>query len=444
MSSGQQKTKDQMIKRLTKTFAIATGAVLLAGTAMAGGGKGLVINDKQPIAHCIEDPEFCKIFDALTLYDNKNAKFIQKVNITTRYHGQHHATSLNFDGLNGGQDVGASFWEHRRFRHGIKVKLLNDFTLWNEWNSPSDDLLVGNRFLQNIDEIGIKWAPSKDFFVSVGKQKLKIGREWATSSKVQLTPERSHIINEVIASTGKPYGINTGFKAFGIKHQLGAWLAGTENSRRELTFDTNGGASYLAEVPLNGNTDLHFGYLFTNNGDGEDGGQGSADRLELSPYNHVFALGTESHWDIGHCDRKFGLYTDLIYGIDRETQGGNDAFANDNDIAAGEDTFGLYVLPYFDITERLQLVGRYAYATSTRIHRGQRAPFDEDRDGLSNNLGGRPNLEDVHTFYIGGNYRLCGDHLKLIGGYEYTTGDVRGDNGGFTGDTWIFGVRTYF
>lgn len=405
---------------------------------MAGGGGSLVLCDKNPTQCAKKSCDICDIFDALTLYENKDNCFIQKVNLLTRYHGQHHSTSLSFDNLNPGNSIGASFWEHRRFRHGIKVKFLNDFTFWNEWNSPADDQLVGTRLFQNIDEIGIKWAPTKDFFVSVGKQKVKIGQEWATSSKRILAPERSHIINEVIASTGKPYGVNVGFKAFGVKHQVGAWLTGSDDRIRELTFETNGGASYLAEVPLTDNTDLHFGYLYTNNNDGADRGRGSASRLELSPYNHVFSLGTESHWD------DFGLYADVIYGIGRERRSGNNAFANDNTIEAGEDTFGLYVLPYYNINDKFQLVGRYAYASSTRIHRGQRSPFDEDRDGLSNNLGSRPNLEDVHTFYIGGNYRICGDHLKLIGGYEYSTGDVRGDNGSFTGDTWIFGIRTYF
>lgn len=414
------------------------------------GDKCLIINDKNPAECCKEDFGFCKIYDYSTLYKNENNCLIQKVQLLSRYHGQHHSTSLNFDNVGGAPArVGASFWEHRRFRHGLKVQFLNDFTFWNEWNSPQDDLLTADNdgFFRNIDEIGIKWAPSKDFFVSVGKQKVKITQEWATSSKRILAPERSHIVNEVIASTGKPYGVNVGFKALGIKHQLGAWLNGTVEDAREPTFSTRGGASYLAEASLNDNTDLHFGYLFTNNSDGLVNGEGNADRLEMSPYNHVIAIGTHSEWDLNHCDRKFGVYTDFIFGIDRDGQSGNDviAGADVNDFTRGEDTFGLYILPYYDVTERFQLVARYAYASDTRIHRGQRAPFDEDpTETNAFAAAGRPNLEDVHTFYIGGNYRLCGDHLKLIGGYEYSTGDVKNAPGGFTGDTWILGVRTYW
>lgn len=436
-----------MIQEKVQRFVITTAAALATTLGFAtAGDKCLIINDKEPVECCKEDPGFCEIFDYSTIYKNENNCLIQKVQLLSRYHGQHHSTSLDFD--NGGR-IGASFWEHRRFRHGLKVQFLNDFTFWNEWNSPQDDLLTADNdgFFRNIDEIGIKWAPSKDFFVSVGKQKVKITQEWATSSKRILAPERSHIVNEVIASTGKPYGVNVGFKALGLKHQIGAWLTGTVEDARELTTsETRGGASYLVEAPLTDNTDLHFGYLFTNNSDGQVRGRGNADRLEMSPYNHVFALGTESHWDIGHCDRKFGLYADLVYGIDRERRSGNDLLAGaDNDIAAGEDTFGFYILPYYDLTERLQLVGRYAYASNTRIHRGQRAPFDEDpTQGNAFATGGRPNLEDVHTLFIGANYRLCGDHLKILGGYEYSTGDVKNSTGGFTGDTWILGVRTYF
>ena len=139
---------------------------------------------------------------------------------------------------------------------------MNDFSFVTEWNSPADDLLVGDRFLQNVHELNVKWTPSDDFYVTAGKHKVKIGREWATSSKKILTVERSHIINEVIASTGIPYGVTVGFEAGGIKHEVGAWLAGTENRTRDLTFDTNGGASYIAEIPFSDSTDLYFNYLF--------------------------------------------------------------------------------------------------------------------------------------------------------------------------------------
>lgn len=439
--SGKNKNKIEMIKKTLQRFAVTTGLLLTATVSMAG--DSLVLNDKNPQAKApvVHDAtcNFCDIFDINTIYKNEHNNLIQSVSLHSRYHGQHHSTSLDFDGIG---RVGASFWEHRRFRHGIKVKFLNDFTFVTEWNVPADDQLTtpGQPFFANVHEINITWKPTDDFFVSVGRQKVKFTQEWAESSKTQLTPERSHIANEVIASGGFPYGVNTGFKAWGIDHQIGVWLSGADNPQRGITFDTRGGASYLAKASLNDNTDLHFGYLYTNNSGGDVNGEGNADRLELSPYNHAFALGTETHW------KKAGLYTDFIYGIDRDSQGGNDevSVAGANDIPSGDNTFGLYILPYYDVTERFQLVGRYAFASNTRIHRGQRAPFDEDADGLSPfQQGGRPNLEDVHTFFIGANYRICGDKLKLIGGYEYLTGDVRG-GGGVTGDTWILGVRTFF
>ena len=105
-------------------------------------------------------------------------------------------------------------------------------------------------------------------------------------------------------------------------------------------------------------------------------------------------------------------------------------------------TFGIVILPHYDVTDRLELVAKYAYASNTVLQRAQRRAFDH-------NGVGRPNLDDVHTFYAGFNYRFCGDNFKLMGGYEYLTADLhRGagssDLGGISGDTWMLGVRTFW
>ena len=66
---------------------------------------------------------------------------------------------------------------------------------------------------------------------------------------------------------------------------------------------------------------------------------------------------------------------------------------------AGEDTFGLYLIPHYDLTDRLQLVGRYAYASQARMHRPQRAAHTEQAIGCFQD--DRPNLEDVQHFLSG-------------------------------------------
>ena len=467
-----------MIKNSSlKRFAAATGtALLIAGGAMAGDDYGkLVIDDKNPI--CKEDPGFCRIFNYSTLYKNENACFVQKVALTGRYHGQYLNQGLDYHGFRGFTPLPTGmhedYWEHRRFRLGTKVQFLNDFTFYNEWNIADNHAFTNQRFFSDIDVMGIEWEPTDDFYVNVGKQKAKITREFSTSSKNILTFERSHIVNEVIASQGKPWGVTVGFKALGLKHELGGWLTGADihAPRQEgyhwPDFDSRGALSYRTAYGITDHTDLHFDYLFTNNSDGRapfggggrnlNGGAGRADRLEASNYNHVIAIGTDSAWDIDDCGRQFGFITDFIWGIDREPRGGTDAFdfpipggaPRLNDRGAGEDTFGIVLMPHYDLTERLQVVGRYAYASQSRLHRTQRRVHEQNPyNGVFDD---RPNLEDVHTFYLGLNYRLCGDKLKLMAGYEYLTADLENTFGGLfpnpgavTGNSWMLGVRTYW
>ncbi len=432
-----------------KRLFVATGAAVIAGGAMAG---EVVINDKAPIELCKEDPAFCDIFNKGTLYKNENAGLIQKVQLVGRYHGQYHDSSLDFSGgAPGNVSVGNRYWEHRRARLGAKVKFANGWEFYNEWNvggiASSGEQLGSGDFFNSLDVMGFK-GKLGGLSLNIGKQKAKITREWSTSSKQILTFERSHIVNEVIASTGKPWGITGSFETGGIKHTLGAWLAESDRSPdgggRFPDMETRGAWSYQAETALSNNTDLHFDYMGVAN---TSGAFTADERLEASPYNHVFALGTESSWDLGHCDREFGLVTDLIYGVDRQGRGGNDDFGRGlNDMPTGEDTFGVVIMPHYDLTERLQLVAKYSYASNSRLHRPQRRAFDRGPGNFTD--GARPNLSDVHTAYIGLNYRICGDNLKLMAGYEYLTADVYeaagATNGTVTGDTWMLGIRTYF
>lgn len=412
----------------------ATGAaLLLTGGAMAGESK-CVINDKAPIC---DGASICDIFDNTTLYKNENAGLIQSVALTGRYHGQYHDSSHTVSnsalaGANG--SYGNRYWEHRRFRIGTKVKLINGWQFYNDWNigdsNSGGEKLAGGDFWGSLDTFGLK-GKIGDLSVNIGKQKQKVTREYATSSKNILTFERSHIVNEVRA--GKPWGLTLGLETGGIKHTFGGWLNGNELSADGgglgwPTTRTRGSLSYNAEVSLNDATDFHFDYIYTNNSGGNINGRGNADGGQESAYQHVAAFGTES--DFGKLD----LVTDVIFGLNRETTTGG---GGTNRIAAGEDTFGVVIMPSYDITDRLQLVTKYAYASNSRLHRPQRGAT---RSGMT-----QYNLQDVNTFYAGLNYRICGDNLKLMAGYEYLSADLYGaGNGSIEGDTWMLGVRTYW
>ena len=88
-------------------------------------------------------------------------------------------------------------------------------------------------------------------------------------------------------------------------------------------------------------------------------------------------------------------------------------------------------MPTYEITEKLEAVAKYAYMDQGQNQRTQR-------------FNVRQRVADYHTFYAGLNYYICGDKLKIMGGYEYATGEEFGTGTDITSDTWMLAVRTYW
>ena len=88
-------------------------------------------------------------------------------------------------------------------------------------------------------------------------------------------------------------------------------------------------------------------------------------------------------------------------------------------------------MPTYDITDKLEFVFRYAYMDSGREQRKQRFKV-------------RQSAENYHTFYLGLQYFLCGEKLKLMGGYEIATGETYGTSDDLETGSWMLGVRSYF
>lgn len=397
----------------------------LVGTALAGepGGVGkAVINDKMPIA----DTHWCDLLKKNTLY--KGDGFVKSVKLKGRYHGQwisqtEDTLTAGVEGTNGYHD-----FQHRRFRLGTEIEFANNLTFvsivniadGSGGNGPgaAGHGFTNGAFFDDLDDFYLIWEPSDDFYITAGKTKQSILREYETSSNSILTIERSAITNSVVGN--KPWGVAVGFNALGLKQEVGAWVVGTDRDAGGERwdwpdFDSRGSATYRASVNFNESTSIHFDYQFTNNSSGRVAPNGNADNNLGSSFEHVAAIGTET--EIG----RFGLITDLIAAQNGLASGA---------LPAGYDTFGVVIMPYYNLTDKLQFVTRYAYMGEGREQRVQR--FDV-----------RQSVEDYHTFYAGFNYYLCGNNLKLMAGYEYATGDVYGTAGDEVNTgSWMLGMRS--
>ncbi len=385
---------------------------------VAGDYDKTVIDDKAPVV----DTTWCDVFKKNTLY--KGDGFIKSVKLKGRYHGQW--TSQTEDTLTGGVEGtnGYHEYDHRRFRLGTEIEMANDLTFVGILNIADGTGgtgfhgLTNGTFFDDIDDFYLTWEPNDDFYVTVGKTKQLILREFETSSNNILTVERSPITSSVVSS--KPWGAMVGFKALGLKNEVGAWIGGADRDADGERwdwpdFDSRGSATYRGSFDLTEATSIHFDYQFTNTSDGTAAANGSADTNLGSAFEHVAAIGTET--EIG----QFGLITDIIAAQNGVASGA---------LPAGYDTWGVVLMPYYNITDKLQFVTRYAYMGEGREQRPQR--YDV-----------RQSVEDYHTFYAGLNYYLCGNNLKLMGGYEYATGGIYGAPGDEVNTgTWMLALRS--
>ncbi len=390
---------------------------LLSLSATAGDYGKTVINDKAPVA----ESNWCDLFKKNTLYEGDG--FVRKVKFKGRYHGQWISQTETADTLAG--TSGYHEYQHRRFRLGTEISFAHDLKLTASINIADGSGGVSNHgltygpFFDDWDELNLEWAPSEDFYILVGKAKQKITIENETSSNNILTIERSPIVSSVISN--KPWGVAVGFKALGLDHEIGGWVAGGDRDSTGdrydwADFDSRGSFTYRTSFDLNEATEIHFDYQYTNNSGGLVNPRGTADTNLGANFEHVVALGSKSEFG------DFGLITDLIFA------------ANGNDVGdllpAGYDSWGLVILPYYNITDKLQLVARYAYMSEGREQRPQRYTLP------------RQSVENYHTFYAGLNYYICGNNLKLMAGYEYATGERYLNRGDIDTSSWILAVRT--
>jgi hypothetical protein len=108
------------------------------------------------------------------------------------------------------------------------------------------------------------------------------------------------------------------------------------------------------------------------------------------------------------------------------------------------DFHGAIVMPwYWIVKDRLQLVARYQYARSDEPEglrldtRYVRALHSAPNPDLDSGFG-----DENHSFYLGLNWHLCGDNLKVMGGIAYDTMSARTDT--IDATTYLLAIRTYF
>ncbi|QQL45250.1 porin [Sulfuriroseicoccus oceanibius] len=382
-----------------KTRIAALGLALTTVAASFAGTSAKEVTPVEPAA----TKSLCeRIWDIPVLYKNDDNKIISDFRLVGRLHSQYAWVDSDQGTYND--------YETRRAWLGFSATMADKkLKIVNRWRMKGIEFEDFDPEINNIFEAYATYAFSPEFNLRAGKVKAAMTREYATSSNKIITVERSAIISKFVADA--PWGVDVKGKIDKWSYTAGIY-ADTYDGRYDqwfgddaepfgilrLSYDTSGILMEKSDVALD------YGVASRVSG---PAGLGNENIVSLS-------FG-------GQCGN-FGLQTDALSGF-----------------GAGEEQYGLVLMPSYDLTDKLQAVFRYqlAYGTdnSLKLQRYERKVTSSG-------------AEDYNAFYGGLNYYICDHKLKLMGGVEYATAGVddsiSDDADAYNGWTFMLAARMHF
>ncbi|MDA0814120.1 MAG: porin, partial [Verrucomicrobia bacterium] len=266
-----------------------------------------------------------------------------------------------------------------------------------------------NPFYSSLEELHMKIKVVDALSITIGKQKPIWGYESTTSSSKILTMERGLLTNQLVPL--KSSGVAVDGEAGGFTYNVGVYSGDLDDEFG--TFD--GGTFYTGSI----------GYDFS-----------EACGMDKMAWRLDYIYNNQEVGDTAAKNYDNSFATSLVVGQ------GDFTVVNELMYASGQspDVYGLSIMPSYDITEKLQVVGRYQYANGDDD--GLRAQSRYERSVPSITDGGRG--EGYNAFYLGLNYYIHGHGLKLMSGLEYATLDGGSDGGDYDGLSWVSGIRINF
>ncbi len=398
------RTKNKNITlALSAALALAATNLLHAGTTISEASA------KEPVAgggatKFVEPSIFDKIWGLATLYKNDGNPFIQEFKFRGRYHGQYHW--LDSDQ---GDDDG---WEDRRSRFGFDAKLF-DKKIEVRLDAQSTDGF--DPFYGSLVDAYVRWKPSEDFSLRLGRQKAQIGAfDFIQPSTHYSTFERSQIFNQLRVE--RATGAVAEGKIGEVTYQGGIYS--NDVDREFGQFDAGivygAGIGYDLKHALDlEKADLRLDYLHS----------------DIQPQSTLF-------------NRYEHVFSTTLWLKDGRWSLATEAFAGTGGSGRDGDVIGFFIQPTFDlIRKRLQLVGRYTFSTGD----GPDSVIAQARyERLAPEITGGGRGDQYQAGYLGFQYFLYGEKLKLLGGIEYARLEGGGNGGDYDGWTALTGIRLYF
>jgi len=383
---------------------LAIGAAAMFSLALAG--ENVTPPPAQPVASdsnlattpaastAKPDSMFDRIWSYATWYENDDNPVIQKFQFTGRY-------QLDFAWVDQND---YDDWDTRRWRMGGKATLFHDFTAHGEVELYPDD----QGYYQRLTDAYVAWSQSETLELTLGKQSAAFTMDGSTSSKELLAIDRSNLANNLWFTEEYFPGLSAGGEAAGWNYFLGVFSAGAKN---EEFGEFDGGAFVLGTVGFDfakqldvKKAELNLNYVYNT---------GDEPNSFTRPLEHVASVNFD--FDAG----KWGLRTDVSGGAGFGTQ---------------SDLWGGMIMPYYNLTKKLQAVTRYTYLKSVDDNGIRFARYENQV------ISGRG--DQYQEFYAGLNYYFYKHKLKVQTGVQYADmNDQAGDGGAYSGWAWTTGFR---
>jgi phosphate-selective porin OprO and OprP len=339
-----------------------------------------------------------KIWQAFTtIYDNPSNEVVQRVLFTGRF--QHDFAAIDAD--QGDHDE----WNTRRLRVGPRVTLFRTFTLHleAELNPQERDPLY-----MRLTDAYLQWSPSGRLVVTAGKHSMPYTMDGATSSKELVTIDRSNLTNNLWFTQEYLPGVSVSGRMAPWVYRFGVYSAGTAN-KEFGEFD--GGAATLAVVGYDFGTRL-----------------GVKEALLAANYVH-------QNEDVNNTfTRQLQNILSVNFKFETDRWGMRSDLSTATGYLRQSDLWGVMAMPFVNLSDKLQLVGRYTFLSSDDPNGVQLGTYE------NRVVTGRG--DEYNEIYAGANYYFYGHKLKLQSGVQFADMNDRANDGGeYSGVSWTTGIR---
>jgi len=330
-------------------------------------------------------------------YNNEENPVLQNVFFSGRF--QYEYATLDADEGNNSE------WNVRRLRLGAKSKLFHALTLHAEVElNPQERNPLYTRFT----DLYAMFSRSEKLELTFGKQGVPFTMDGATSSKELLTIDRSNLSNNMWF----PQEYIPGVSAAGT---LGKWI-------------------YYAGVHSGGEANREYGQF-----------NGSAFTLAVIGYDFADNLGVKQALLAGNYvyqnpdprntfTRQLHHMVSTNFKLDAGRWGARADLSVGSGYLGQSDLWGLMLMPFYNVTDKFQIITRYTYLNSEGPNGVRLATYE--------NVAVSGRGDRYSELYLGANYFFYGHKLKLQSGLQFADmNDIANDGGAYSGVAWTSGIR---